>query len=164
MMAQLQRWAAQRGYRVAWGPRKLVETVLRQIALRRDGLELDGRFYLSELEAPIREGGDDCGQTVVVVAKPRPAHMVSFEFEGRVLDAVLPPTYFRYRAVFEDVRVDLAANGLPGAHVEILAAPLKAIANGLGLVSYGRNNISFVPGLGSYFQLCGKRCCLWPAS
>jgi epoxyqueuosine reductase len=155
MVEKLQQWAAQRGYRVAWGSRKVVESVRKEIADRRANLELNGRFFEGELTALIGEGRDDAGRTVVVVAKPRPAHTVGFDFEGEVFDALLPPTYFRYRAVFEDVRVDLEANGLPGARVGHLVAPLKAIAGRLGLVSYGRNNISYAPGLGSYFQLCG---------
>jgi epoxyqueuosine reductase len=155
MVEKLQQWAVQRGYRVAWGPRKVVDSARREIAGRRASLELNQRFFEGELTTLISEGRDDSGQTVVVVAKPRPAHMVSFELDGEVLDALLPPTYFRYRAVFEDVRVDLAANGLPGARVDHLVAPLKAIATRVGLVSYGRNNLCYAPGLGSYFQLCG---------
>lgn len=155
MVEKLHEWAAQRGYRVAWGPKKVVESVRTEIGARGAGLELNRRLYEGELMALIDEGRDDSGQTVMLVAKPRPAHMVSFEFDGGVFDTLLPPTYYRYRAEFEEVRVDLAANGLPGAQVNHLAAPLKAIAFRLGLVAYGRNNLCYAPGLGSYLQLCG---------
>lgn len=155
MIERLQQWAGQRGYRVAWGSRNVVAGVRREIAGRRANLELDQRLFESELKTIVGEEHDDAGQTVVVVAKPRPAHVVSFELSGEVVDALLPPTYFRYRAVFEVVRADLAANGLPGARVEHLVAPLKAIGSRLGLVGYGRNNISYAPVFGSYFQLCG---------
>jgi len=75
--------------------------------------------------------------------------------DGKDFKALLPPTYFRYRATFEDVRMDLAENGLPGVQTEYLAAPLKSIAGYLGLVRYGRNNIGYANNLGSYIQLCG---------
>jgi epoxyqueuosine reductase len=39
--------------------------------------------------------------------------------------------------------------------VELLNAPLKALSNRLGLLSYGRNNVGYIEGLGSYFQLVG---------
>ncbi len=155
MVNRLHEWAAQRGYRVVWGSRELVVEARREIQARRSGFEIDERFFEQELKPIIAAKGDNDGQTVVIVAKPRSAHRVRFDVDGGSFDALLPPTYFRYRALFEEVRMDLARNGLPGAQVEILIAPLKAIAGRLGLVAYGRNNISYVQGLGSYFQLCG---------
>jgi epoxyqueuosine reductase len=54
------------------------------------------------------------------------------------------------------VRQDLAANVLPGQYrLEILPAPLKAVAARLGLVTYGLNNITYTPRFGSYHQLIG---------
>ncbi len=155
MVEKLQQWAAQRGFRVAWGSREIVDIVRHEIVGRRANLELNDQFFEGEVKTLVSTTRDDPARTVVVVARPRPAHQVSFELNGEVFDTLLPPTYFRYRAVFEDVRMDLAANGLPGAHVEHLVAPLKAIAGRLGLVKYGRNNLCYAPGLGSYFQLCG---------
>ena len=34
-------------------------------------------------------------------------------------------------------------------------APIKTVAAMLGLVRYGRNNIAYADGIGSYLQLCG---------
>ena len=34
-------------------------------------------------------------------------------------------------------------------------APLKPLAVRLGLVRYGRNNVTYAPGMGSYIQLLG---------
>ena len=36
-----------------------------------------------------------------------------------------------------------------------VTAPLKSIATRLGLGRYGRNNVTYAEGLGSYLQLCG---------
>lgn len=154
MIEKLEKWTKERGYRIAWGSKTIVESVRREIRDRRIASQLDPRFFEHELEAVTRGGLDDFGQTIIVIAKPRPAHVVSFDLGGEILDALLPPTYFRYRSTFEDVRQDLAANGLPGAQIEHLVAPLKAIACRLGLVRYGRNNICYAPDMGSYFQLC----------
>lgn len=155
MIETLQRWAQERGYCVAWGPAEVANEVRAEVLGRRASGELDEQFFQMELE-PIVSGAEaDPGDTVIMVAKPCSAQEVSFELGQGRLEALLPPTYFRYRPTFEDLRQDLAANALPGARLEILNAPLKAVAARLGLVRYGRNNVTYAPGMGSYLQLCG---------
>jgi epoxyqueuosine reductase len=151
----LQQWAAERGYHVAWGSRLLIADVRSEIVRRRTNLEIDEQLYVHELESILSGGNDRPEKTIILIAKPCSAHRVSFDVDGKRFDTVIPPTYFRYRSLFEEIRLDLAANGLKGVHLEHLSAPLKALASKLGLVSYGRNNIGYVKGLGSYFQLCG---------
>jgi epoxyqueuosine reductase len=157
MIEKLREWSADRGYRVAWGPGSLVESVQEEISGRKDGSEIDPRFFELELESVVGRTKDPPEWSVVVVAMPRPAHSVCFDVDGKDCNVLLPPTYFRYRATFEDLRMDLAENALPGVQLEYLAAPLKAVAARLGLVRYGRNNISYMAGAGSYLQLCGYR-------
>jgi len=155
MIEALQRWARERGYAVAWGPGEEVERARAEIRARLANGELDDGFFASELAplgaAPIPAAG----RTVIVVATPAPAHLVRFELAEGALDAVLPPTYLRYRPHFEEVRQDLGRHGMPGARLDHLDWPLKAVAARLGLVRYGRNNVGYAPGLGSWVQLCG---------
>jgi epoxyqueuosine reductase len=155
MGESLMRWVADRGCRVAWGPVEVVRAAQAELAARRAARELDEGFFCAALGAVTDPPGGTEGDTVVVVAQPSPASRVSFDLGDNRLDAILPPTYRRYRQVFEEVRQDLAANGLPGARVEHLAAPVKAVAARLGLVRYGRNNVTYAAGMGSYLQLCG---------
>jgi epoxyqueuosine reductase len=155
MDEKLLAWAVQRGYRVAWGSISVIDNVRREIEGRRSESEIEERFFERELKSVVSKGACDPARAVVLIAKPRPAHRVRFDLDGKQFETLLPPTYFRYRALFEDVRQDLVENGLSGAQVEHLTAPLKAIASRLGLVSYGRNNIGYVKGFGSYFQLFG---------
>jgi epoxyqueuosine reductase len=155
MIETLQRWSAERGYRVAWGPAAVVNIVRREILELRATGALDTNLFDSELAGVA--AGPEYGpeQSVVIVAKPDPAYLVSFDLGHERFDALLPPTYFRYRPIFEDVRQDLERHGLPGVQLDHLTAPLKTIAARLGLVRYGRNNVTYVPELGSYLQLCG---------
>ncbi len=155
MAQKLLEWAAQRSYRVAWGSGEVVESVRREIESRRSGRELNEHLFEHELKSIMSRRNDNTGGSVLIVAMPRPAHLVGFDIAGKNFNALLPPTYFRYRQTFEEVRMDLATNGLAGTRLEYLNAPLKAIASRLGLVRYGRNNISYVAGLGSYIQLFG---------
>jgi epoxyqueuosine reductase len=155
MESRLRNWSEKRGYRIAWGPAEVVERARAAIVARRDGGELDEEFYQHHIDELLdADALDDC-ETVVVVAIPRPAHRVAFDIGATSFDALLPPTYVHYRRTFEEVREDLAVNGLLGAKVERLVAPIKTVAAMLGLVRYGRNNITYVDGIGSYLQLCG---------
>jgi len=95
------------------------------------------------------------GRRVLVIAMPRPAHLVTFIVDGRPVEVVLPPTYERYQPTFEDVRQDLATHVLPASAVETARAPLKLLAARLGLVRYGRNNLTYARSIGSYLQLVG---------
>jgi epoxyqueuosine reductase len=151
----LRRWADARGYGVAWGPAKLVREVREEIGQRRRSGELAAGLYEAELAAVVEAEPPPAEGTVVVIAKPRAASRIGFELEDGLFETILPPTYGRYRATFEEVRQDLATHGLPGAQVELLMAPLKALATRLGLARYGRNNVTYVASAGSYIQLCG---------
>jgi ferredoxin len=155
MQTGLRAWADARGYDVAWGPASSAREAQEDIRRRlRDG-ELAAEIYEAELAPVVEVQPPPPEATVVIVAQPRAASRVRFELENEVFEAILPPTYARYRATFEEVRQDLAAHGLPGARVELLAGPLKAMAACLGLVRYGRNNLAYAPRAGSYVQLCG---------
>jgi epoxyqueuosine reductase len=155
MNESLQRWAETRGYRVAFGSLEIVSRARADIIARRESGELEEGFFAAEL-AEVADGGiGEAEGSVVVVARPSPALRVEFEAPGGRIDALLPPTYARYRASFEEVRQDIAANALPGAAVEHVVAPLKAVATRLGLARYGRNNVTYVDGFGSYLQLFG---------
>ena len=152
----LMRWAAERGYQVGWGPPSVLVAAREAVRSRWRSGELDAAFFdanLANLESskiPWRGPA-----TVVVVVMPRPAHAVGFIADGGQLETVFPPTYVRYRQLFEDVRLDLQQHGLPGARVERLDAPLKSLAARLGLVRYGRTNLAYTPEFGSYLQLFG---------
>ena len=157
MLEELKRWATERGYLVAWGPLELAVAVQGDVARLGASGALEKGFYASEVGslAEPRVGQTREMATVLMVVKPRPAHTVAFDLDGRRVEAVLPPTYVRYRQTFDDVAADLQADPLRGSRIERLTAPLKPLAVRLGLVRYGRNNVTYAPGVGSYIQLLG---------
>ncbi len=134
----------------------MLRVVRADLQARLDAGEIDSGFARRNL--PIDGGSaaelEGAGR-VLVIAMPRPAHLVTFIVEGAPVEVILPPTYERYQPTFEDVRQDLAANVLPDSWVETVRAPLKPLAARLGLVRYGRNNLTYASGIGSYLQLLG---------
>jgi epoxyqueuosine reductase len=159
LISHLQEWAAERGFRAACGGVRVLHEVRAELFRRRTTGELDANFYTNNLDFFRYENSSQRiadVKAVIVVAVPRPAHSLTFEFEAESFEITLPPTYVRYSALFKEVRDDITSKvpELHG-HLEVLVAPLKSVACRLGLVTYGRNNLTFIPDWGSYFQLVG---------
>jgi len=151
-------WAKKRGYRVAVGSVSLLEEVRASLQRRRESGEIEAGFYRDYLDSFTYQEGVSLRnvRSIIIVAVPDPAHVLEFTIGEQKIETILPPTYVRYRKIFDDVRDDLAkALAGSGFRVELLNAPLKALGNRLGLLSYGRNNVGYIDGLGSYFQLVG---------
>jgi len=93
-------------------------------------------------------------KSIIVVAVPRPQAQATFTFEGEKTALILPPTYVAYQQTTNRVAEFLAGvlkeKGYNMARTEL---PLKLLAVRSGLAEYGRNNISYVSGMGSFFQL-----------
>jgi epoxyqueuosine reductase len=154
----IQAWAKKRGYRVALGSVSLLEEVRRALQRRRESGEIDAAFYRENLDAFTYLDGVPLTnpRSVVIVAVPVTAQVLTFVVGNKKMETILPPTYLGYRNKFVEVRDDLAkALAGSGLRVELLNAPLKALGNRLGLLSYGRNNVGYIESLGSYFQLVG---------
>jgi len=151
-------WAKARSYRLAMGPVEVLDEVSRSFEKRREAGEIEARFYEENLAGFTYLDGVTLRnpRSVILVAVPKPAHILAFTVGDKKVETILPPTYVRYRKAFAEVRDDLAEElARSGFRVELLNAPLKALGNRLGLLSYGRNNVGFIEGLGSYFQLVG---------
>jgi len=89
-----------------------------------------------------------------VVAVPRPQTRAIFTWNGQRRPLVLPPTYTAYGRITEQVERLLAEKlgekGYRSARTEL---PLKLLAVRSGLGQYGRNNLCYVSGMGSFLQL-----------
>lgn len=110
---------------------------------------LEGFRYLEgrTVEAP---------RSLVLLALPRPAHLVTFRLEDNDVELVLPPTYVKYTPTFDLVRGWFRDDlGLGPSQADLISAPLKSLAAAAGLILYGRNNVGYVPSLGSFIQLIG---------
>lgn len=93
-------------------------------------------------------------QSLIVVAVPRPQTRAVFTWNGIRSPLILPPTYTAYNSGTKQVESLLAKMlSEKGYRVAGTALPLKLLATRSGLGQYGRNNISYVSGMGSFLQL-----------
>jgi len=92
--------------------------------------------------------------SIIIIAFPRPQHKVGFVWNNRTLNLILPPTYVGYGDIPKQIENQITIILTPlGYRVFPARLPLKALAVRSGLADYGRNNLSYIRGLGSFFQL-----------
>ncbi len=93
-------------------------------------------------------------KSLVIVAIPRPPTRATFWWSGKKQSFTLPPTYTAYdetRIRIEHLISD--AIGGEGYRIATPKLPLKLLAVRSGLAEYGRNNITYVEGMGSFQRL-----------
>lgn len=124
-------------------------------ARHRDGL-LEAEFYEErltsfEFQPPESLPG---AASILVVAVPDPAVRITFTRNGEQFPFVVPPTYLHWREVdkrVEDAAAEILAPG--GYRVAQANLPKKLTAVRSGLANYGKNNVTYVPGMGSFHRL-----------
>ena len=157
MSGSLSRWAHARGYEVAVAGYEVVADVRKTIEALRDEGAFDEHFYDRCLKGFHYSCDIQDPKTVIMLSVPRPAHYITFAVGGQQLKAIIPPTYSRYVQIAQQIRSDLSSGVLaPGQRLVPLRAPLKSVAARIGLVRYGRNNITYTRSSGSFHQLIGS--------
>jgi epoxyqueuosine reductase len=93
-------------------------------------------------------------RSIVIAAVARPLTQANLAWRGQTREIPVPPHYAGYYAVPRALaaKVDelLRPSGYGAAFHE---PPLKTLAACAGLTRYGRNNVTYVEGLGSWLQL-----------
>jgi len=127
-----------------------------QIQGQHDQGLLDNQFYqdrLAWLRFQIPETLPKA-ESLIVVAVPRPQTQAIFTWNGQRRPLIIPPTYTAYKDITEKVQNLLARilgeKGYMSTGTEL---PLKLLAARSGLGQYGRNNLCYVSGMGSFLQL-----------
>lgn len=115
---------------------------------------LDEVFYqerLTHLNYEIPEALSDA-RSIIITAVPQPQQKVEFIFNNRTVSVIVPPTY---DSGTDDKIQDLLSAILQpeGFSLHPAVLPLKLLAVYSGLAEYGRNNIVYVDGMGSFHRL-----------
>jgi epoxyqueuosine reductase len=93
-------------------------------------------------------------KSLIIVVMPRPATQAIFNWNGKKQTFILPPTYTAYdekRLYVEHLVTE--AVGKEGYKIATPNLPLKLLAVHSGLAFYGKNNIAYVQGMGSFMRL-----------
>jgi epoxyqueuosine reductase len=129
---------------------RLAEAESALIELKRSGaINVDfypelTRYFNFDYKAALPEA---C--SIIVVASPQPPTKVFFGSHA----VIIPPTY-----IYSDIwkkQLELVTDFLRprGYHVARARLPFKTLAVRSGLGRYGRNNICYIRGMGSFFRL-----------
>jgi epoxyqueuosine reductase len=90
--------------------------------------------------------------SIIITAAPQPQRKVTFHFNGQTYPVIIPPTY----CADTDSQIrNMLQNILDSSDYQIYPAalPLKLLAVCSGMARYGKNNIAYVGGLGSFVRL-----------
>jgi epoxyqueuosine reductase len=95
-------------------------------------------------------------QSILIVAVPTPQMRIYFHRHGKRVPVLIPPTYVSYtqRTLTAQAHLEVWMER-EGFHLSKPRLPLKTLAVRSGLAEYGRSNICYVPGMGSFLQLVG---------
>jgi len=91
-------------------------------------------------------------KSILLTASAQPMMQADFTVDGRTVAVLIPPTYC-YATDAKIIRLckqNLEPHGFRLSKVNL---PVKLLAVSSGLATYGRNNITYIPGMGSFFRL-----------
>jgi epoxyqueuosine reductase len=153
---QLSQPLSERGYQIRVISAEHVPLLQAEIEKRLHQGEFNEEFYqtrLSWYDFQIPENLRNA-RSLIVVAFPRPQTQAAFTWNGRRRILSLPPTYTDYDKITKQVSDDISIIVKKmGYNISKTKLPLKLLAARSGLTQYGRNNVCYVPSMGSYLQL-----------
>jgi len=144
----------ERGYRGATLPIEHVAQLEHEMEERLSRKEVDAGLYekyLSRFKFDITTNLPET-RSIIITAAPQPQRKVTFDSNGQAHSVIIPPTYY---ADTDDRIGDILENILNANDHQLhrAALPLKLLAVRSGLAEYGKNNIAYVEGLGSFVRL-----------
>jgi epoxyqueuosine reductase len=114
--------------------------------------EFYGRFLTGFVFSPPEGLPQAC--SLIVVAVPQPQIRFTFTWKGQRLPFIVPPTYLHWRETVNHVEEVLLGALEAGGYAAVQAElPKKLLAARSGLATYGRNNVTYVSGMGSFHRL-----------
>ncbi|NHJ20936.1 MAG: hypothetical protein EAX91_08345 [Candidatus Lokiarchaeota archaeon] len=92
-------------------------------------------------------------KSLFIITVPQPQYKIIFHWNKKEVPLIIPPTYLYSKAVIDSNLEVLAKILNPyGFNVEFALVPQKTLAVRVGLAQYGRNNITYVPNMGSFHR------------
>ena len=90
--------------------------------------------------------------SIIITAAPQPQRKVTFHMNRQTYPVIIPPTYYydtddQIRSILQNI---LSSKDY---QLHLAALPSKLLAVCSGMAKYGKNNIAYVEGLGSFVRL-----------
>ena len=117
---------------------------------------LDPEFYEEYKKYFEFEPKADFGEikSLFTIVMPQPQYKIVFTWKNKEVPLIIPPTYLHGRASINENQAFLTDLLKPsGYSVEYARLPQKTLAVRVGLAEYGKNNITYVKGMGSFHRL-----------
>lgn len=145
-----------RGYKGRIVPVERIHDLKEEIESPYSKGSLNEEFYKERLDFFEFDPPDSLpkARSIVIIAVPRPQVRVIFNWKGERLPLIIPPTYVAYKNTYRQVGnllTEILGGGKYGVAKASLPEKLLAARSGLGF--YGKNNICYVNGMGSFHQL-----------
>jgi len=142
------------GWKAAVVPYAVRAAAIEQVTTRYERGELDEGLYKQYLEPMLSAAPPDKPEphSIILIATPSPSIRLRLTLNGLGFPVVTAPGYLRGT---KQKPLDLA-NGILasfGYSAAKISGPAKAMATLAGLARYGRNNITYVPGFGTFHAL-----------
>jgi epoxyqueuosine reductase len=118
--------------------------------------DFDEALYKEYLSQFVFDPPDDMkdARSLIVVAMRQPQFRFTFTFNDKPALVIVPPTYLHGRKNDLQVQESLAGVlGAEGYRIAPAVLPKKLLAVRSGLAEYGRNNVTYVDGMGSFHRL-----------
>jgi epoxyqueuosine reductase len=129
-----------------------LETLLQQGILCRDFYhEIVSRYDDLQYNFEPPENFPEA-KSIIITATPQPKILVNFELAGKIYPIIIPPNYIHDsdEKAFNIISLYLCNKGYKISKVVL---PEKSLAVHCGLSAYGKNNIAYMDGWGSFFRL-----------
>jgi len=155
-MADLSAELEKRGYRGRMVNIRRLRDLENEIQARYDQRLISEDIYQILRAALAFRIPDDMREahSLIIVALPDPMFEVVFHQGGVSRTVDIPPTYVYFHEVNRRARKALEdILGTQQYAFALARVPAKLLAVRSGLASYGKNNVSYVPGMGSYHRL-----------
>jgi epoxyqueuosine reductase len=92
--------------------------------------------------------------SIISLAKPVPPFEVKLFWKSKHISLLIPPTYLYGEQIINEAKQDLKAFLNPeGYNVSYALIPQKTLAVRSGLAQYGKNNITYISEMGSFYRL-----------
>ncbi len=145
-----------KGYKGTIITAKYIPDLQNSVKKFNDEKLLDTEFYEEYKKYFEFEPKADFGEveSLFMIAMPQPQYEIVFNWKNKEILLIIPPTYLHGRKLINESHAFLTDLLKPsGYSVEFARLPQKTLAVRVGLAEYGKNNITYVKGMGSFHRL-----------